>query len=61
MPRSWYLTTMEMYLLKILQVKTTLGSQFPLRHLAQDGSFTSTLEILIQRQRHFNIYINFIY
>lgn len=61
MPRNWYLTTMEIYLLEILQVKTTLGSQFPLHYLALDESFTSTLEIHIQRQRHFNIHVNFIY
>lgn len=52
---------MEIYLLEILQVKTTLGSQFPLHYLALDKSFTSTLEIHIQRQRYFNIHVNFIY
>lgn len=52
MPRSCYLTIIEIYLLELLQVKTTLGDQFPLQYLALDKSFTSTLEIHIQRQRH---------
>lgn len=52
---------MEIYLLEILQVKTNLGGQFPLQCLALDKSFTSTLEIHIQRQRHFGIHINFIH
>lgn len=52
---------MEIYLLEILQVKTTLRGQFPLQYLALDKSFISTLEIHIQRQRHLSIHIIFIY